>query len=64
MKNEIVKQNKEEEKIYYVEVLEIMEDFFKSENYNTSKIERGHEEIIETKKMTITFTSIQNEKIK
>ena len=64
MKNEIVKQNKEEEKIYYVEVLEIMEDFFKSENYNTSKIERGHEEIIETKKMTITFTSIENEKNK
>ena len=64
MKNEIVKQNKEEEKIYYVEVLEIMEEFFKSENYNTSKIERGHEEIIETKKMTIAFTSIQNEKNK
>ena len=64
LKNESVILSREEEKVYYEKVLEIMEESFKSENYDTSKIDGGQEEKIEAIKMTITFTSIQNEKNK
>ena len=62
VKNETVKKTKEEEKVYYEEVLEVAEEFFKSDDYDTSKIDNGEEEKIETEKMTITFTTTQNQK--
>ena len=43
-------------------VLEATEEFFKADDYDTSKIDSGQEEIIETEKMTITFTTTQNQK--
>ena len=61
-KNETVKLAKEEEKEYYEEVLQATEEFFKSENFDTSNIDSGKEEKIETEKMTITFTTTQNQK--
>ena len=61
-KNETVKLTKEEEKEYYEEVLQATEEFFKSENFDTSNIDSGKEEKIETEKMTITFTTTQNQK--
>ena len=62
IKNETEKKTKEEEKVYYEKVLETTEEFFTSENYDTSKIDSGQEEKIKTEKMTITFTTAQNQK--
>ena len=61
LKNETDIISKTEEIKYYNEILEITEEYFKSENYDTSRLDNGEEEIIETEKMTITFTSTQNE---
>ena len=60
--NETGEISKEEEIQYYDSVLEKIESGFTSENYDTSNLDNGEEEIITTEKMTITFTTTQNQK--
>ena len=61
-KNETVEKTKEEEIEYYDTILEKIENAFTDENYDTSELDNGKEEIIETEKMTVTFTTTQNQK--
>ena len=60
-KNETVKMTKEEEVEYYENVIEIIEKGF-TDNYDTTNMDKGKDEVIETQKMTITFTTTQNQK--
>ena len=60
-KNETVKMTKEEEMEYYENVIEIIEKGF-TDNYDTTNMDKGEDEVIETEKMTITFTTPQNQK--
>jgi len=60
--NETVKKTKEEEIEYYDTILDIIETGFTSGNYDTTELDNGGVEIIKTEKMTITFTTIQNQK--
>ena len=46
---------------YYDNILKLIENTFK-ENYNTSKKDNGQDEIIKTDKMTVTLTTVQNQK--
>ena len=64
MKNELETITKTEEIKYYNKILTQAEEYFKSEYYNTSKLDNGQEEIMTTERMTITFTTIENEKNK
>ena len=64
---EYIKNNSEsKENIikYYDVILEEIEKLFTSENYDTSNIDKGIDEIIGIEKMNITFTTIQNQKNK
>ena len=61
-KNESNEKTKEEIIEYYDTVLERLETGFTSEDYDTSDLDNGKEEIIETEKMTITFTTTENQK--
>ena len=59
----ITKENGNEEEIeYYDTILENVENIFTSENFDTIDIDNGKDEIIETEKMTITFTTSENQK--
>ena len=60
----IVKSEKNEtdENKNYESILEAVEKRFTDENYNTSKLDKGEEEIIKTKNITITLTSTLNQK--
>ena len=60
-RNEIEK-SKEKEIQFYDNILNIMEEVFISENYNTSNIDNGEDEIIKTEKLIITFTTTENQK--
>ena len=60
-KNETVKMSKEEEIEYYDNIIEIIEEKF-TDNYDTSNMDKGEDELIETEKMTITFTTPQNQR--
>ena len=60
-KNETEKMSKEEEIEYYDNLIKIIEKGF-TENYDTSKLEEGQDEVIKTEKMTVTFTTIDNQK--
>ena len=51
---------KEEENKLYNSVLKTVEESFTNENYDTSKLDSGKDEIIEMSKMTITLTTTQN----
>ena len=53
--------NKEEEIPYYNKILKIVEDIFTSEDYVTTKLDNGNNEIIEINKLKITFTTTQNQ---
>ena len=53
---------KDEEIKYYDDILKIIEEGFTSEDYDTSNLDKGENEIIETDKMTITFTTTENQK--
>ena len=53
---------KEEEIEYYDTILENIENAFTDENYDTSDLDNGKDEVIETEKMTVTFTTTQNQK--
>ena len=60
-KNKIEK-SKEEEIKYYDNVLSNIESGFTSENFDTSNIDNGKDELIKIEKMTVTFTTSQNQK--
>ena len=53
---------KEEEVKYYDQIIENIEAGFTSDNYDTSNLDKGEDEVIETEKMTVTFTTTQNQK--
>ena len=55
------KMSKEEEIEYYDDLLKMIEESF-TDNYNTSKLDNGEDEIIKTEKMTVTFTTTENQK--
>ena len=61
-KNETKIKDKNEEINYYNSILKNIENVFTDENYDTSNLDKGEDEVIETEKMTITFTTIQNQK--
>ena len=43
-------------------LMEIIEEEFLSEDYNTSRLEKGEDDIIQHEKMTITLTTTENQK--
>jgi len=43
-------------------MLQNIEEGFTSEDYDTSNLDKGKDEIIEAEKMTVTFTTTQNQK--
>jgi hypothetical protein len=47
---------------YYDTILKKLENIFTDKNYDTSELDNGKEEIIETGKITVTFTTTQNQK--
>ena len=53
---------KEEEKKYYDTILDTIESSITSEYFDTSDIDNGKEEIIETEKMKVTLTTTHNQK--
>ena len=60
--NDEIKKFKEKEKLYNEEVIDITKEFFTSEYYDRAKVDSGQDEKIETGKMTIVFTTSQNQK--
>ena len=47
---------------YYNNILHNIENIFTSGEYDTSKLDKGNDEIITSEKLVITFTSTQNQK--
>ena len=47
---------------YYDNIINIIEQAFTSENYVTSKLDNGEDELIQIEKMTVTLTTIENQK--
>lgn len=47
---------------YYDNILHNIENIFTSDEYDTSKLDKGNDEIITSEKLIITFTSTQNQK--
>ena len=60
-RNETKNSNEEETK-YYDNVLQIIENGFTSDYYNTSNIDKGVDDIINTEKLIITLTTSQNQR--
>ena len=60
--NDTTEKNETEEIIYYDSYIKKVEEAFTSENYDTSDLDDGKDEIIETKKVTFTLTTTQNQK--
>ena len=60
--NETITMAKEEEIEFYDTIIKAIEESFISEDYDTSNIDSGQDEVIETEKMTITFTTTDNQK--
>ena len=60
-KNETEGYNKERETKYYDEVIYNLELGLTSEYFDTSELDSGEEQIIETEKMKITLTTTQNQ---
>ena len=56
-------ETKEKEEIkYYNKIIDNIEKYFTSDNYDTSDIDKGEDQIIQTEKMVVTLTSTQNQK--
>ena len=53
---------KEDTEKIYDDLLKNIEDDFTSDNYNTSNLENGNDDIIVLAQMTITFTTTENQK--
>ena len=60
-KNETEKMSKEEEIEYYDNLLDILEEGF-TDSFDTSNIDEGQDEVIKTEKVTVTFTTVENQK--
>ena len=61
-KNKTKIESKEEEIKYYDNILELIEKNLISQNFNTSNIDNGEDEIIMTEKMIVTLTTTQNQR--
>jgi len=59
-KNNETQEGKEEEINKYNKLLEAIESFFTSNNYDLKRIDRGEDQFIEANKLLITLTSIEN----
>ena len=59
---EISKIEKRNEIEYYNKIMEIFDNSLNYENYNTSNIDNGADEIFDKGKVTFTFTTIENQK--
>ena len=57
-----IEESKLQQIKYYDNILQSIESSFTSENYDTSNIDNGKEDVIKTEKMTVTFTTSQNQK--
>ena len=57
-----IEEEKDEIKLYN-KFLENIETIFTSENYNTSKLDKGEDDYIEFNKILITLTTTENQKI-
>ena len=55
-------KSKDEEIKYYDNILQTIENEFTSENYDTSKIDNGQDDIIRTEKIITTLTKCENQK--
>ena len=55
-------ENVKEEIKYYDKILETVNDIFTSDDFDTSDIDKGENQIINTEKMKITLTTTQNQK--
>ena len=62
IKNETEIKPGKEQIEYYDNLIYTIEQFIASENYDTSKLDNGKDEVIETDKMTVTLTTSKNEK--
>ena len=58
----ILNYEKDENTNIFDSLLKNLEDLFISEDYDTSEIENGNNDIISYKEMTVTLTSIKNQK--
>ena len=63
-KNESIEITKEEEIEYYDTILKNIEEGLTSGHYDTSELDQGKDDIIETEKIKIILTTIQNQKNK
>ena len=61
-KKNLTVKSKEKEIEIYDEILQIIEEEFTSENYNTFKLKGGQDDIIKTDKIITTFTTSENQK--
>ena len=55
-------ESKEEEIVFYDNILTNLEKGFTSDKFDTTDIDNGIEQILKAEKLTITFISIQNQK--
>ena len=53
--------SKEEEIEYYDNLLDTLEEGF-TDSFDTSNIDEGQDEVIKTEKVTVTFTTVENQK--
>ena len=53
---------REEEIEYYDNLIKVIEQTFTSENFDTSKIDNGQDEYIETGKIIVTLTTLENQR--
>ena len=56
------KQKEEKEIQYYNKLLDNIESCFTSDNYDTSNMDKGEDEVIEIGKLKVTFTTAENQK--
>ena len=55
-------ETKKEETDYYNTILKNIEDIFTSNDYLTSNLDEGNDEIVKTEKVKVTFTTTQYQK--
>ena len=60
-KNKIAFKDQAEESKYYDSILERIESNLISENYNTSKLDKGQDEIIKDEKIVVTLSTTKNQ---
>ena len=54
--------SRKEEIKYYDKILETIEDVFTSNDFDTSDLDKGEDQVIDTEKIKITLTTVQNQK--